>query len=275
MQQNKILDNYFKQNNFLITKENINLCDIKTFAEIRTNGFGASDASVLLEVNKYKTLTELIKEKAEKISDPTISEKACVRMGSSLEPYILTNTKLILDQIDPKKYDIIKPKNMYGKNHLNINYDGVLLDQENNIISTMEAKTISIYGGKNYDFTKSIININLNGSNKFDLGTETLKELTDKFMLNFYKNKKIFNNTIEKLKYYANECGVPIYYYPQVQQQLMAFDDTVKYGYLTALNTKTWSLHIFVIPRDFEIQKEIEQKAEETWNMITARKNLI
>ena len=73
--------------------ENIGALPNEMYALVRRNGFGASDSSVLLGVNPYKNINELIKEKATMTiseEEKEIGTKVAVRKGNDLEPLIIT-----------------------------------------------------------------------------------------------------------------------------------------------------------------------------------------
>ena len=118
------------------TNLEIAVADIDQFSNddyiiLRRQGFGASDSSILLGVNPYKTLPELIKEKASNVitaEERAIGEKAAVRKGRDLEPLIIVKFQ------EAFKKECIKPKDMYrikNTNCLTVNFDGVTGDPNN------------------------------------------------------------------------------------------------------------------------------------------------
>ena len=104
-----------------------NISDLKgeDFTLARRNGFGTSDSSVILGVNPYKTLHELILEKATptiSAEEKELSKNVAIRKGNDLEP-------LIIDKFSKQfQQDTWKPMDMYEHKdfpYLKFNFDGV------------------------------------------------------------------------------------------------------------------------------------------------------
>lgn len=221
-----------------IVQENVNLLTEEEFALLRRNGIGASDTSAIMgTMDKFRTANDVLNNKLEKFytdDERAIGEKTVVRKGKDLEPFILQKAQLKL------RYPIIKPTSMYRIKefpHLTINYDG-LCEVMDDIIP-VEAKFVSTFGDKYYDFTRA----------------DTLHEIVLKGM------------TIEER---AAAFGVPPYYYLQVQQQLLGTG--APYAYLAALRDKDWTVYLFLIYADDEIQKRIITETYLFWQKVLKAK---
>ena len=80
------------------------------YALVRKQGLGTSDSSIVVGVNPYKTVTELINEKARDYiteEEKAVGNELAVRKGVDLEPLIIKKTSKVLGS------PIIKPKDMY------------------------------------------------------------------------------------------------------------------------------------------------------------------
>ena len=211
--------------------ENIAALDPDEYALARRKSFGASDSSIILNVNLYHGMEDLIRtKKSTKITEEEreISKKDAVRKGRDLEPLILQKFKA-LHQGNP---DILKPENMYRIKdfpYLTINFDGVI--EESGLLIPVEAKFITTYGDKYY-----------NRAVAFERETGTC-ELSTK--------NAVWSDITERIKSKALSVGIPPYYYTQVQQQILGLD--APYGYLVALHDKGWELCIYRVPRDEDV----------------------
>lgn len=212
------------------------------FTIIRRQGIGASDSSVILGVNPFKTTAQLLTEKLikEGVTDEEveIGQKATVRMGRELEPFILEKVNLALPGAE-----ICKPAPMYrlkAAPFIIINYDAIAEIVGGYI--PLEIKTISMYGDKYYDKEKAI------------LPEEVLN----------WKHPKI--TPIGTLEERAAACGIPVYYYTQVQQQMLPLH--AQYGILAALHVKDWTLRFYFVPCDVETQASIVFEGGKFWNKV-------
>lgn len=193
------------------------------YALVRKDSLGASDSSILCEVNLYKKLDQLIVEKNAKFltdEEKEIGKKPAVRMGRDLEPMVLSRFA------ERHNVTVSKPEYMYRIKefpYLTINFDGVSTDFEPNEKTPIEAKCVTRFGAKYYN---KLVNP----------ATVRGMEITRK------------GNIKDHIKYYADKCGIPGYYYTQVQQQLLG--SGASYGYLTALFIETWEFVDFLVPRD-------------------------
>lgn len=206
------------------------VCDVtelteEEYALMRRGSLGASDSSIICDVNLYKNKEQLLAEKQSTIitdDEKAIGLKPAVRMGKELEPLVLTKFTLATG------INLVKPPYMYRHKefeYLTMNYDGVAFTDS---IITVEAKIVTKYGEKYY-------------KKEMALNTDV----------------KVVRNTNNKMKDHilemAAKCGIPAYYYTQVQQQIMGLDSPEKespYGYLAVLFIDSWDFKYFYIPRD-------------------------
>lgn len=217
--------------------------DQEAFALIRRQGFGASDSSILLGVNNWTTLEQLIEQK----NTPTITQeeievgnKPNVRMGRDCEEIILKKFMKWSGQ------PAIKPAAMYKlKDYpmLTVNYDGLTTnigeDERRPFVIPVECKTVSMYADKYWDKTKAIDNINA-GKN-----------------IQYGSARTVIDHVLKQ----ADEYGIPPYYYTQVQQQLMG--TKANYAYMAVLFVKTWEFKVYKIFEDQFTQEAIVSKAAE------------
>ena len=226
------------------------LLDPEEFTNIRRQGIGASDSSVILGLQKqWKTTEDIIEEKLRTHvteEEKEIGRKISVRKGRDLEPLILDKASEFF------KEKIIKPTDMYRLKHipyLTVNFDGVMKYNTEYPIP-VEAKFVTTYGEKYYNVDNAI-------KNKRDKDLKYQLEIKNSFI-------------DQDVEVKAKAVGIPPYYYAQVQQQLLALD--APYGYLVALHDKTWELSVHLVPADPMVQFEIIRKGKEVWDEIEARR---
>ena len=230
-----------------IAVEDIDKFDNDDYIILRRQGFGASDSSVILGVNPYKTLPELIREKASNViteEERAIGKKAAVRKGVDLEPLIIQKFEHYFKQ------ECFKPKDMYkikGTTCLNINFDGVTGTAEQYIPA--EIKVVTQYGEKYYNPTKAIFD-EING------------------FMPLPENISDSNNSIETK---AAHYGIPAYYYTQLQQQMLGLN--APFGYLSVLFDKDWIMRTFFVYRDDNMLNLLIQESEKAWQQVLALKN--
>lgn len=216
------------------------------YALARRKGLGASDSSILLGVNPYKNKEQLIIEKKSKhITDEerAIKLKDAVRKGFDLEPLILQKYVNLTGNPEP-----LKPKAMYqikDAPYLTINFDGVGLVKENNIIP-IECKFVTTYGDKYYNRKHAMLR---------ELGDCTL-----------HRTCRPYTDIVDRIKAKAEMVGIPPYYYTQVQQQIYGLD--APFGYLCALHDKGWETVLYFIPRDDECISAIKIHGAKVWSKI-------
>ena len=241
---NMELTEYLAKRNIIVRAENASTMSQDDFKEIRFDGFGASDSSRIMNVNPFPggSPQELLQDKIDRVHDETIGHKASVRMGRDLEDFII-------DKIcKHTNLSIFKPKHMYGKewNGLNTNFDGVMVHRKREFIAA-EVKTISMYGVRYYDFDRSVPFESEIG----ELNEEFEKQIQEMPAEMTYapESYRPELKPIERHIYWnAEQVGIPTYYYTQLQQQIDFLGSD--YGYLFALNTKTWTIHAFKAAKD-------------------------
>lgn len=216
------------------------------FALIRRNGFGGSDSSILLGVNPYTSLQELVLQKA----STTLSEEeletgnqVAVLKGNDLEPLIIDKFEQIMQM------KTVKPTDMYvfkDWEFLKMNFDGVTGTAAQYI--PVEIKVVTKKGEKHYDPFKA-----------FYVEREGFSSLPDNYTL--------ANNSIETK---ATQYGIPAYYYTQLQDEMMALN--APFGYLCTLWEATWTVHIYLIHKDETTWNAIKVQGFKAWEMVTALK---
>ena len=225
--------------------EDVSALNEDEYALARRKGLGASDSSILLGVNPYKQRSDLIIEKRSKVitdEERAIKMKDAVRKGFDLEPLILQKYVKLTDNPEP-----IKPTSMYRIKQtpcLTINFDGV--SAIDGCLIPVEAKYVTPYGDKYY---------NRNNAFKREFGECSL-----------VRSCRAYTDDIDRIKAKAEACGIPPYYYTQVQQQMYGLGSP--FGLLTALHDKGWETVVYFIPRDEECIRNIIISGTKTWMKI-------
>lgn len=225
--------------------ENVSDLSEDEYALARRKGLGASDSSILLGVNPYKKQSDLIIEKRSKVitdEERAIKMKDAVRKGFDLEPLILQKYVKLTGNPEP-----IKPTAMYQIKQtpcLTINFDGV--GQVDESIVPVEAKFVTTYGDKYY---------NRNNAFKREFGECSL-----------VRSCRAYTDAVDRIKAKAEACGIPPYYYTQVQQQVYGLGSP--FGLLTALHDKGWETCVYFVPRDEECIRNIIISGTKTWMKI-------
>lgn len=243
----------------LIDVKNIDSYTGEEFALFRRNGFGGSDSSILVGVNPFSTVKELITQKlAKKLSaeEKAVGQLAAVRKGTDLEPLVIEKV------IKALNLPTIKPPHMYKFKdypYLKMNFDGVSIPNGHELVKLpplvgkyipTEIKIATAKGQRHY--------------NPFiAMYSEMTQGIDDPIFRNLPKDISKERWTIEaKAKYY----GIPQYYYTQVQQEIMALN--APYGLLAVLFEETWRLSIFFIWRDGMTQAKIALEGGKAWQRI-------
>lgn len=241
--------------------KNIDQKNNEEFALARRDGFGGSDSSILLGVNPFTTLRELILQKCR--TELTKEEKevgnlAAVRKGNDLEPLVIEKASKILG------LNIIKPPHMYkfiDFPYLKMNFDGVgEVDSNMNIqlppaadlgkYIPVEIKVATVKGEKHYNPFVAIY-------------TEVVSGKLNPTTRPFPADVSMSDMTIEaKAKYY----GIPQYYYTQLQQEMMALN--APYGFLAVMFDTEWSVSIFFVWRDVPVQNRLKIEGFKAWQKI-------
>lgn len=208
-----------------------------SYAMLRHIGFGASDSSKLLGINPFTKLQELLDEKRNlEPANPAIKNKATVRKGKELEDLIMQKASKHLG------IKIFKPKNMYkfGSTRLTVNFDGVTLIKDTLI--PIEIKMCSSIGRKYYNFDKALS-----------------EDITDPHWTTVLSE-------LSKIKTRDSNCNFPIYYYTQLQQQMMFLNSPL--GILAVLDDYTWTMRYFCVVSDQIMWKEIQvAEIKHRWNL--------
>ena len=216
--------------------------DKEQFALIRRQGLGASDSSTVLGISKWNSVESLINQKRSLYVTPeelAIGEKPNVRMGADLEPFILNWFCRDAD------VDVYKPEPMYRLKEypfLTINYDGIM---EGVVDIPVEIKCVSVFAHKYWDWDKAI-----------EFGSAPAPKPDVPFGGN------IQNYIAER----AEQCGIPDYYYTQVQQQLLGVNSD--HAYLVALDVKEWRICTFYVEQDELVQTYLIDAANDVWNKV-------
>lgn len=225
---------------------NIDAVPNEQYALIRKDGLGGSDSSIILGVNPYTTLNQLIEEKCRTElteEELAVGQELAVRKGNDLEPLIMRKAAAALQK------QVVKPVDMYIHNeypYLRMNFDGIVNDPEQYI--PCEIKVCTTRGEKHYSFYKAMY------TEEEGWGVEPE---------HFEQSN---NSVITK----AAQYGVPPYYYTQCQQEIMFAD--APYGYIAVLAEKAWRLRIFKIWRDEKCINDIIVQGGLTWNKIELRR---
>ena len=216
--------------------------DKEAFIMLRRNSIGASDSSIILGVNPFTDTAKLIEQKCTQgitEEELAIGEKENVRKGADLEP-------LILEKFEEwSKMPTYKPNSMYQlikAPQLTVNFDGIIcLDS---IYIPVEAKFVSAYANKYWDRSRAI-NAPHEGFPVRCAGRDIQSHILES----------------------AQMCGIPPYYYTQVQQQLMALN--APFGYLAAVFDKGWEFKAFKIFADLPTQSALLDQSQLVWEVIT------
>lgn len=212
------------------------------FAMARREGFGGSDSGVLLGVNPYSTLQDLIEQKASStLSEEEIKtgEQIAVIKGNDLEP-------LIIDKFEKTfRMKTVKPTDMYvfkEWEYLKMNFDGVTGTPEQYI--PVEIKVVTKRGEKHYDPLKAIY-----------VEHEGYRPLPQNYAITQ-------NSFLTKAAMY----GIPPYYYTQLQQEMMALN--APFGYLCTLWESTWTVHVYFIHKDEAVWNALKIEGFKAWQQV-------
>lgn len=230
-------------NDNLIKVVDVSTITNEEYALIRKDSLGASDSSVVLGVNIFKNKDQLVTEKKSKFltdEEKEIGKKPAVKKGRDLEPFVLDKFSRATG------LHIIKPEWMYKHKefeYLTTNFDGVTIEES---IIPIEAKIVTKYGEKYYK-----------------------KHLPmDKTIVPTHNPS---HDIIEHTKHWADKCGIPAYYYTQVQQQILFLDSEEKkcpYGYLAVIFDDSWDEGSFFVPRDEFVISHIISDGAKLWERI-------
>lgn len=216
-----------------IFHKNVHLLTEEQYALLRKGSIGASEVSVLMGVG-FNTIEELLTQKAQKFvtkEELEIGKKPNVRKGKELEDFILNKYK-----VAHKIEKISKPLHMYEIwEGLTVNFDAI---QEESI--PVEIKYVSTFGHKYYDTSTNF------------------KE--------YKPNSKFTGDLKDYLHKNADLSGIPVYYYTQLQTQMVALEAEV--GYLVALFEKDWELRVYKVHRDPHFKVSLKVAHQKVWEVM-------
>lgn len=234
-----------------VAVENIDQVSKEEFTQLRRIGFGGSDSSVLVGVNPFSTISDLIQSKVRtelSEEEKAIGQLAAVRKGNDLEPLIISKATEIL------KSTVFKPPHMYRFKdypYLTMNFDGVT-DLNGKQYIPVEIKVCTYRGEKHYNKFKAIFDESRPEGQQAQLEQEDISEA---------------NMSIEER---ATHYGIPPYYFTQVQQEMMALD--APFGFLAVLFESDWYVRIFKIFKDPKTQNALIIQGYKTWQKVEAIK---
>ena len=235
-----------------IAVENIDSVSKEEFTQLRRQGFGGSDSSVLVGVNPFSTISDLIQSKLRtelSEEEKAVGKLAAVRKGNDLEPLVIKKATEIIEN------KVFKPPHMYRFKEypfLTMNFDGVT-DLENKQYIPVEIKVCTYKGEKHYNKFKAFYDESLPEGEQARLEPEDISEN---------------NMTIEER---AAHYGIPPYYFTQLQQEMMALD--APFGFIAVLFESDWYVRIFKAWRDPKTQNAIIINGYKTWQKVEAIKN--
>lgn len=231
---------------------NIDQYPNKEYALLRKNGLGTSDSSIVLGVNPYTSLSDLIREKCRDYlteDELAVGDKSAVRKGRELEPLIIHKHAQVMGR------RVIKPIHMYSHKdfpYIKFNFDGVLdktyFEDGTYKYIPDEIKVVTIYGMKHYQKHKATYSESVGWRDLPPRYCDLTASIEDK----------------------AAMYGIPPYYYTQLQQQIFGLD--APYGFLTVLFEKDWELHSWFVWRDQKVINELILQDSKTWNTIENRR---
>ena len=227
-----------------VFKENMELLSAEEFTLVRHAGFGGSDAGVLLGVNPYTSLSEIIKQKASPTILPEekgVGQEIAVIKGNDLEPLIIHKVEEVFDM------RILKPTPMYQFKeweYLFMNFDGVAGTPEQYF--PVEIKVVTKRGERHYNPSTPIYD-SITGWGALP---EDISET---------------NNSVQTK---AALVGIPPYYYAQLQQEIMALN--APFGLLASLWENTWTLRVYFVYRDVATQNAIKIEGWKAFQQVLA-----
>lgn len=249
--------------------------DVANIAEIsnddyimsRRNGFGTSDSSIILGVNPYQTIRDLLKSKQlDHVTDEErkVGEKTAVRKGRDLEPLVIEKWVHLFGK------DCIKPPHQYRSTeyeYLTFNFDGVIKDwDEKNKYIPNEIKIVTAAGQKHYSPFKAWFSEFTGFRERPDPPESfvTIDIMNDTPARVAGKRKTDIEN---KARYY----GIPPYYFTQLQQQIYGLK--APFGFLTVLFETTWEVHTFLVWRDEATINSLIIEGAKLWDLLQSSKN--
>lgn len=234
-----------------IAVENIDTVSKEEFTQLRRGGFGGSDSSVLVGVNPFSTINDLIQSKIRtelSEEEKAIGKLAAVRKGNDLEPLVISKATEILKNV------VFKPPHMYRFKeypYLTMNFDGVT-DLEGKQYVPVEIKVCTYKGEKHYNKFKALYDESKPEGSQVNPEQPDISEA---------------NMSIEER---AAHYGIPPYYFTQLQQEMMALD--APFGFIAVLFESDWYVRIFKAWRDTKTQNAIIIQGYKVWQKVEAAK---
>lgn len=234
-----------------IAVENIDTVSKEEFTQLRRGGFGGSDSSVLVGVNPFSTINDLIQSKIRtelSEEEKAIGKLAAVRKGNDLEPLVISKATEILKNI------VFKPPHMYRFKeypYLTMNFDGVT-DLEGKQYVPVEIKVCTYKGEKHYNKFKALYDESKPEGSQVNPEQPDISEA---------------NMSIEER---AAHYGIPPYYFTQLQQEMMALD--APFGFIAVLFESDWYVRIFKAWKDPKTQNAIIIQGYKVWQKVEAAK---
>ena len=234
-----------------IAVENIDTVSKEEFTMLRRQGFGGSDSSVLVGVNPFSTISDLIGSKIRTTlseDEKAIGQLASVRKGNDLEPLIIKRATEVLENV------VFKPPHMYRFKefpYLTMNFDGVT-DLDNIQYVPVEIKYCTYKGTKHYNRERAIFDERLPDGQR---ARPELDDISEKNM-----------SIEERAGYY----GIPPYYFTQLQQEMMALN--APFGFLAVLFEVDWYIAVYKVWKDPKTQNAIVIQGYKIWKRVEEAK---
>lgn len=230
----------------IVDVPNIDMLPNEQYALLRKNGLGTSDSSIVLKVNPFKTVSELVAEKARTYlteEEKAVGDEIAVKKGRDLEPLIIQKFEQFFGQKNWKPSDMYVHKDFP---YIKFNFDGVTGTPEQYI--PCEIKVVTKKGERHYAPEKAMF--------VEKIGFRPLPQ-----------NHAITNNSIQTK---AGLYGIPPYYYTQLQQQILGLN--APFGYLSILYESTWTFVTFFIHRDDRVITDIIVEGAKVWDRVEKTK---
>jgi hypothetical protein len=230
---------------------NIGALPAEEFTLARRDGIGASESSVVLGVNPFKSRQELLEEKLRThitAEERAIALNPAVIKGNDLEPIIVDKFQALTG------WKTIKPSDQYRMKDfpfMKINFDGVIDMPEvfGNQYIPVEIKVVTMKGERHYNPTKAFMNDKQGVVRTIpdDPVSQTLSYLS-----------------------LAQGIGIPVYYYTQLQMQMLGLN--APFGYLASFQERDWTMYGYFVQRNERLINELIVEAYKFWDHVTLEK---
>lgn len=247
---------------YAATMRDVSKLTDEDFSNSRHNGFGASEAAILLGVGfakrgkEGKTRDQLYREKLEEYHDDSIGQFSSVRKGKELEHIFIEKAKEQLQQ------DIFKPDESYicYKTGLAVNFDSVFMYEGHYI--PVEIKLATTYGRNNYNFKAAYT------EEEEDVRNILTAQIPEPFEISNGNPTSLHHG----IKGYSEYHGYPAYYYAQLQQQMYYLKPP--FGILAVMDEFNWRMNYFKVSRSDFVIKILAERARYLYAMLSAKKGL-